>query len=98
MSDGPKQYKNIKAEADAVDAAREAKGVNEGWHDTLKRLAAEDPLPDECMQCGGDVEAFIVAPLPGDDEAGGPVTEARLQCQADGCGYEWTWYREVSEE
>lgn len=92
--------KNIKTLQSGYDAAHAAKGQNESWHDTLKRLAAEDPTPDECMKCGGDVDLFIVDPLPGTDDDPQPVQEARIECESDACGYTWTWYRgpEVGEE
>ena len=90
--------RNIKTLEPGYDAAHAAKGQNESWHDTLKRLAAEDPTPDECQKCGGDVDLFIVDPLPGQGADPQPVQEARVDCTE--CSYTGTWYRGkgVSEE
>jgi hypothetical protein len=93
----PKQArKNVKLRADAYRALHAAKGTNETWHDAAKRMAAQDPLPDACRECGSeDVGAFVVDPLPGTDDPG-PVREARMTC--DDCGREWTWTRGDGEE
>ena len=92
--------KNIKTTPDGYDAAHAAKGQNESWNDALKRLAAEDPKPRACRECGGPVEAFIVKPLPGMDGDPQPVREAEIMCQDETCGESWTWERggEAGEE
>jgi hypothetical protein len=86
-----REVRNIKTRRSGYRAAHAAKGQNESWHDTLKRLGAEDPTPDECPECGGDVDLFIIDPLPGQGAEPQPVQEARVDC-AD-CDYTGTWYR-----